>query len=326
MTILLTTLLAQVSRETKSIVDQTRQRFNQAVRQALRAETRLQLSNLAVAHNSDEHETRTVRVLVTPGMPQELEPMCFDDTLWLAIELAPLVGVLESAQRTMKELHDPIMRLSGHESFQQRFSGAIETVSGMGDLAAALLDEAAKFDLLQRLFAINEDVLGLYSYHLPPRDPLFDEERQVNARADLYWCVIGLISKVLGVTVEALTVTVLAHELAHAYTHLGADADGKRWDAHAFAESERALKEGLAQYYTVRVLDRLKLQIPEARLAYDKLLPCQPPPYHTHLPWLEHFKPEEVRDAMVRTRRNGIGTVAAFSDGLDEARSRLRNN
>ena len=50
---------------------------------------------------------------------------------------------------------------------------------------------------------------------------------------------------------------VLTHELAHAYTQLGADIDGRRWAAASFAKAETELKEGLAQYYTERVLRRV---------------------------------------------------------------------
>jgi hypothetical protein len=65
-----------------------------------------------------------------------------------------------------------------------------------------------------------------------------------NARVELFWGVIGLVSRLLGVSVEGLTVKVLAHELAHAYTHVGADADGRRWGTTAFQRTDRALLEG----------------------------------------------------------------------------------
>src|SRR4029077_10395808 len=45
----------------------------------------------------------------------------------------------------------------------------------------------------------------------------------------------------LGCDVEDLTVVVLTHELAHAYTQLGADIEGRRWAAPLFAKAEIAL-------------------------------------------------------------------------------------
>ena len=38
---------------------------------------------------------------------------------------------------------------------------------------------------------------------------------------------------IYGFDVEALTYVVLAHELAHAYTHLGRDIDGNAWDTES---------------------------------------------------------------------------------------------
>lgn len=326
MAIALTKLLSRIAPETETVVEKTRQRFNQSVRQVLRAETRLQLSNVVTGADGEERETRSVRVFVMPGMPEELESLLFDDDLRLAIELAPLRSILETAHASMLELLPPITRLSKQEDFDSRFPEAVGTVLATRDLTAGLLAEASKFDLLEKIFAINEDVLGLYSYRLPASRSMFDDDAPPNVRVDLYWCVIGLIAKILGVSVEALTVKVLAHELAHAYTHIGADADGKRWDAFAFAETDRALKEGLAQYYTVRVLDRLDRQIPSARTAYEKLLPHQPEIYRTHVPWLTEHTPEEVRDAMLTMRRLGVGTVDEFAEALGDARARLRRN
>ncbi len=84
------------------------------------------------------------------------------------------------------------------------------------------------------------------------------------------------------------------------------------------------LKEGLAQYYTARVVFQLEKQIPEAKEAYQRLLPHQPPAYSTHLPWLKEYTPEEVRLAMIETRRGGIGTIEIFEKALAEAGKRLR--
>ena len=117
----------------------------------------------------------------------------------------------------------------------------------------------------------------------------------------------------------------MAHELAHAYTHVGADADGRRWGTTAFQRTDRALLEGLAQYYTCRVLERLGKLAPGAMDAYEKLLPHQPAIYRTHLSWLEHYSPEEVRDAMLTVRCRGAGTLSEFQSLLNDARAKRRN-
>ncbi len=164
MAIWLTELIDRVVPGMEDIVNRARQRFNQNVRQILRDETRLRLSTLVSDKDGEERETRAVRVFVTAGMPVELESMTFQDDLWLAIEIAPLKGLLETTHQTMSELNKPIERLSEYPEFQERFPGVEDAVLGMRDLAAGLLAEAAKFDLLGKIFAIDEDVLGLYSF------------------------------------------------------------------------------------------------------------------------------------------------------------------
>lgn len=98
----------------------------------------------------------------------------------------------------------------------------------------------------------------------------------------------------MGRTVEDLTVVVLTHDLAHACAQLGADIEGRRWPAAEFAMAETALKEGLAQYYTHRVLNRLKERYRGALEAYRAMPPRQPPAYRTHLPWVKGGSPEAV--------------------------------
>ncbi len=76
---------------------------------------------------------------------------------------------------------------------------------------------------------------------------------------------------------------------------------------------------------TCRVLERLGKLAPGAMDAYEKLLPHQPAIYRSHLGWLEHHSPEEVRDAMLTIRCRGAGSLAEFETLLGEARARRRN-
>jgi hypothetical protein len=110
--------------------------------------------------------------------------------------------------------------------------------------------------LLRQFGNIREDVLGAYFFHL----------RFVN----LYWMAIGFIAGVLNLPVEALTVVVAAHELAHAYSHLGKDIDGVRWNTQTFSETELGIVEGLAQYYTEIVCKAIRDAIRQhSRLTRD---------------------------------------------------------
>jgi hypothetical protein len=87
---------------------------------------------------------------------------------------------------------------------------------------------------VEKIIGIDEDVLGAYFFRVP--------------EIRLYWVVIGITARALGVPPDALTIVVLAHELAHAYTHLGRDIDNERWDTERFAKSDLDIVEGLAQY------------------------------------------------------------------------------
>lgn len=108
MAILLADLLKKVPPETEATVEKTRQRFNQTIRQILRAETRLHLNSITTGDNGEERDVRVVRVFVKPGMPEQLKAIQFEESLWIAIELAPLRGPLEMAQRAMRDLDKPI--------------------------------------------------------------------------------------------------------------------------------------------------------------------------------------------------------------------------
>jgi hypothetical protein len=86
----------------------------------------------------------------------------------------------------------------------------------------------------------------------------------------------------------------------------------------------RALKEGLAQYYTARVCRRLAAHAPGCAAAYETLLPHQPEAYRVQRAWLEDFTPEEVRYAMIAVRRTARASLAEFEERLVAARREIR--
>jgi len=119
-------------------------------------------------------------------------------------------------------------------------------------------------------------------------------------------------------------VVVLAHELAHAFTQVGADIEGYRWEVESFHATEFALKEGIAQYYTALACERLERVAPGAKAAYEALLPKQPDAYRVHIPWMNDHREEEVRLALVQARRSDMTKTADFSALLQKATADLR--
>jgi len=148
-------------------------------------------------------------------------------------------------------------------------------------------------------------------------------EEKIKPKIVLYWGVIGLVADVLNVSVEGLALKVLAHEWGHAYSHVAIDIDGQHWHSESFRHSDRYVKEGIAQYCALKVIEKLEHRVPDARDAYEKLYREQPEYYRAHLPWLD-LNPEEIRQAMLLARRSGRSVIREFNDALNEARRLLR--
>ena len=161
------------------------------------------------------------------------------------------------------------------------------------DTAWAWLEWADENDVRKIFSEIPEDMFGAYMFKRP--------------QVLIFWLPIGLFASMHDDTpIEAMTVVVLAHELAHAYTHRGFDIDGLDWPTDGFIGTDVAVIEGLAQFYTKLVCDRLYASIPEAPAVFASLLERQHKMYRTHEAWTkeagEHSR-EVVRTSMVECRR-----------------------
>lgn len=184
-----------------------------------------------------------------------------------------------------------------------------------------LLTWLKKRNAQEQIKNIHEDILGAYFFRVP--------------EISLYWMVIGIMAGVLGAPVEALTVVVLAHELAHAYSHLGRDIDTSRWDTEAFARAEMPIAEGIAQFYTGAVCQKLEERFPAAANAYRALLEYQAGPYRVHEKWADpEIKVasgkvtgragEVVRSCLIECRKTSTTSYQKFESSLRESHARLR--
>lgn len=302
-------LIERLPKDTEARVDKTRKRHNTLIREILRQETGLRLRRAGLEQQGPPaDETITVPISVVAGMPEKLQDMVFSekeaDLLLMGQHRGDLLLIkqgLPGVQSLLTEL-----ALFGYDTG----NNLDEAAQKLLEFANKLLNLVDKAGMAKKLLSVNEDVLGAYWY--VARNWRHDAKSYI----ELYYGVLGLLARMLGVAVEPLTVVVMAHECAHAYTHLGMDIDGERWDTEAFLSTERALKEGLAQYYTYRVCKRLETTMPEAMDAYAALLPQQPDPYWTHCDWIDGFTPEEVRLALLDVRRRGGCDLEAFERGL----------
>ena len=323
MSIRLADLMRMLPPETEAEVRRTVRRLNAPIRQALRAETGLRLQQSADEETGEAGATFTVRVAVDTALPDRLESFEIEEEKALAVLLAPWSSVLGTTgynlDAILRRLLPSIMR---NATWGERFGGADATLHGALMCVRALHEESQHYDLIHALFdhrveTVHDDILGSY-------DPRPNGTRDAESRIEIYWGVVGLFAQVLGAPLDSVTAVVLAHELAHAYTHAGLDIDGVRWKSSDFRRSEVAIVEGLAQYYAERALARIVRQCPDGPRTFDQLLTRQRGPYVTHRTWMEKkTSPEQVRFGLVAIRRDHQATLQRFDELLEEARSQI---
>lgn len=296
------------------VVDRTVKQWNGVVREFLRKQTGLRLStdresNRAVGRNP---KMRSVPIRVVSELPvrfarevQELKPQEIE----LLMHKSKLQDVNSGTAFILKEYP----ALSKIEVPCVAKSDEIKSVNGF---AKALLDYIEKHDEFKRILNMDEDVLGAYFFRTP--------------EIRLYWVVIGVYSQLLDIPIEALTVVVLVHELAHAYTHLGYDIDNRAWNTEEFAQADLHLVEGLAQFYTMVICEQIAQRFPIARDAFEKLLENQSDEYREHQRWIgngvsEHVG-ETIRISMLECRSKGVSKRKEFQDIVKHYQGKFRKN
>ncbi|RPH52313.1 MAG: hypothetical protein EHM85_03435 [Desulfobacteraceae bacterium] len=303
-------LLNTVPPQTEEKVERAKTRFNQNIRKALRRETGV---GLAYQLEDEKKNSVNIAISVVSGYPEAvLKKQETSDHPQLAKIIARWKPEIESMQYVLQFFNSNIIPAIRKSNCSDEISESEESaIRTSEELSTNLLSIIQKYDIVDWILKIDADVLGAYFFKRP-------------AHIELYWAVIGLVAQSIGKSVEDLTVVVLAHELAHAYTHLGADIDGSRWHTQEFAQAEHPLREGLAQYYTRLVCQRLAFQMPDSLGTYEKLLQHQPEAYKSHEPWIKEYSPEELRIALLEMRRKGDGKLTTFNTFLSKAKTTLR--
>lgn len=308
-------LLERVSPDTRDRVQEVQRRHLEALRAALRAECRLQLRRGSESDASAEAARLSLNTTI--GYPEWLADLEIPEAKRLAALLAPLAPHLRALATSAPKVQEGLVNLLREGDLLDAVIPEARTelpaIAATERLARRLLAHVESFDLVAHVLAVNEDVLGRYL----ARSNTYGE-------VHLYWGVIGLIAPALDVSIEALAAVVLAHELAHGYTHLGFDIEGRQWDLEAFGQAEPALVEGLAQYYTRRMLVVVGSRVPDALRAYELLKVKQPPQYRADAEWETKATPEAVRAALVAGRQRGVTTHSEFSSEVLECAQRLR--
>ncbi|MCL4487037.1 MAG: hypothetical protein M1570_02755 [Chloroflexi bacterium] len=270
-------------------------RWRERAEPILRELTRMRLSS--------DCDRAVIRVEVLPGLPQRLrclDTLPSDKGKALVAVHRPELEAYLNGSRKVRELLDQLHQLG--EPWSKETENRRKTIAQAETVVRNLESSAGDSDLKKQIFEFDEDVLGTYRI----------SDRSSDSSIQLYWGVIGAIAKMIESPVQALTAVTLIHELAHAYTHLGMDIEGRRWDTAVFAHADTAVKESLAQYYTGWTAERLRERNePEVHKAYERLLRLQTKVYNQHLLWVELYSPEIVRAAMLELRvKSGTSYLA----------------
>lgn len=296
-------LVKSLGLDLKEQVLRTFRQWNLIVRDHLRNEMGLRLTI------GDERQG--VPVCVEDGMPAPLYDLMVttgDPFAWFFAANRNLIADAQQGLQFVLQHLPPSSSNQGKAPVKVSDADLERTAAYL----ALLHEKNGEANLQERLQNIDQDVLGAYFYREP--------------RVHLYWAPIGIFARLLQVPVEALTLVVLAHEVAHAYSHLGRDIDGNRWETDAFSRADLGIVEGLAQFYAGIVTARLQERFPAAGEAYRRLLAMQSGAYRVHIHWIPQGTAqagEVVRSAMVICRSYGIIDYRDFCALLEESKARI---
>lgn len=281
---------------------------NVVLRDHIRAETGLRLS--------DGTERLSIPVRVREGFTGPFGDIIMrypDQQLWwLICGLRQLGGVVEGTQWLLKRWPE----LENWEHLPETARGSGDAIKRTRDVAVELQKLVANPPIIEEIKKITADYLGCYFYP-PGRAPWIE----------IYWMPIALLAAMLDLRMEDLAVVTLAHELGHGYTHLGRDIDGASWDTVGFSKSDAEVKEGLAQFYTEVVTQRIAGRQPGAHEAYTRFLEMQSGPYLAHKEWLKnqpHQRSETIRFALLASRTKGVVKQAEWIASLADTNTKLR--
>ena len=312
-------LVKQLPKETKTKVEQAKNAYNRIIREAIRFESRLSLNSGKSDDINEDNSSIKIPIKVEVGYPEEIANFIIPEQYAFAAILSQIRNELIRLKESAGIVSSFICAHQHRDEMFEFAGGAICYSEIEADKLLQIIDQ---YDLVKELLSFNKDILGCYRYSIDLSQ--FKNLTPANREIFLYWGVIGLMAPRLGVTIEALTAVTLAHELAHAYTHLGYDIDGNRWSDNGFQDSDLEVTEGLAQYYTERVVSRLILKIPGGWDAYTKLLEKQSSYYQAHKRWINEFKatPENVRETLIQARSLQRVLSNQFNDMLHQNNAR----
>ena len=298
-----------IPKDSEERVKRSFRQWNQIVREHIRTETGLKLS---------EGESRfSIPVRVIEGFPDALARLITesnDPILWRLIVGLPKLGYAIEGLQYLKESWQELMQWP---LLPDAASQGGPSITANLNIVRELQRLINQEKIVKQFLSLREDILGSYHYNFLARISL----------VELYWMPIAMVAGMLDVKIEDLTVVVLIHELTHGYTHIGRDIDGNVWDDHGYSDSEKAVIEGLAQYYTNAITDHMSTRAPGAKEAFERGLALQGAAYHSHEEWLTDApsqRGEIIRFALLAARNMGKVKYSEWKSLLKTAQEDLK--
>jgi hypothetical protein len=300
-----------IPRDAEDKVSRTIKQLNKPIRDYIRVETGLRLS--------DTQGRSSIPIKVTEGFPASLANLIdkYDDpVLWRLIAAQPRLGGIIAGLQFLLDDWDSFEEWPALPPIAH---GSEPSLTRARDVALALQRVTLSDQVKKELTEIHEDILGAY---------FFKSSKPFSTPwIEMYWMPIALFAAMIQVNIEDLTTVVLAHELAHGYSHLGRDIDGREWSLEGFDKSGLEVVEGLAQFYTKIVTGKLLTRSPGAYKAYEKLLALQSGPYRVHDEWLEDSpsqRGETIRFTMLAARSYGTVKYDTWTKLLSDTSATLK--
>lgn len=292
----------------KAAVPQAREQVENAFRQ-WNTVVRDQLRNEMGLRLTVGGEAQSVPVRIVDGVPRAMAEALrtFEQWEWLLLHRPELEATVRGARLLTAHQPDTVALLGSEPP-----PATVAALTDATVTAERLLVALDHLEAIKRIVGCREDVLGAYFFQA--------------SEVRLYWVPLAIVSRLLGVPLDALTVVILAHELAHAYSHLGRDIDGEAWSTQDFADADLEMVEGIAQFYTQVICRGLMQRFPSALHAFDALLANQGPAYTAFQRWTvgQERAGEIVRVAMIECRTKSVTNVKDFEASIDHHRQQVK--
>lgn len=288
-------LIKDYEKTYKDVFEKIKIDWNKSIREYLRNSTGLRLSQNKKIKTTE----RDVSISV------EIMPDCEDEFVRLVDEHYPNLDFNEYAQ--LREFQAALQKSMSYFNGDNKPSEEADILLNYCEKYFKEYDLNKIIDQLFKVRKRSTDVLGTYTYQYH--------------NVELYYLPIIVFSKLKSLDPEYMLITVLAHELSHAYHHCGWDQDNMHWKSMPGTDLE--IIEGLAQYYTDRFVKENEIQYPQLKKAYDVLTSCQSGPYIVHKGWLKVYTEEHIKLALYRARRTEITEYRAFKKVLAESKRAL---